>query len=79
MERTRQAEMKRQFEILVNNMKVKKIPKNFYIRINSILAIEKMYNVTNSNDMAVLSIEASCSQIRPKSVNHQSELVTYRV
>jgi hypothetical protein len=46
MERIRQAEMKRQFEMiaaaaLVNNMKVKKIPKNLYIRINSILRIEK--------------------------------------
>ncbi|CAF3137119.1 unnamed protein product [Rotaria sp. Silwood2] len=68
MERTRQAEAKRQYEMiakaaLVNNIKESKK------RGGNISGL-----MTNSTDMALLSIDSSCTQIRPKSANQQNEM-----
>ncbi|CAF3453440.1 unnamed protein product [Rotaria socialis] len=68
MERVRQAEMKRQYEMIaraasVNNMKESKK------RIGSSSGL-----LVNLNDVGSLSLDLSCSQMRPKGANPQHEM-----
>ncbi|CAF3790952.1 unnamed protein product [Rotaria sordida] len=73
MERTRQAEIKRQYEIiakaaLVNNMKESSR------RGGNLSGL-----MVNSNDMNLLSIDSSCLQLRPKSAKQQNEMYNEQV
>ncbi|CAF3621989.1 unnamed protein product [Rotaria sp. Silwood1] len=68
MERTRQSEIKRQYEIIAKAALVNNI-KETRRRSGNVTGL-----MTNSNDMALLSIDTSCAQLRPKSANQRNEM-----